>query len=209
MNQLYAKFVSYEESIPNCCLIGKDQIVKCSNFEGFIRFWSRKNAPMTEGCAAKLPFYHSLLFKEKKMLKDKEEKLENKPRYSNYHIIHGLHLYGCVSPLIFSLYDADLKNYLFLKKEHALVQWRRERKGVHSRLADNPGNRKKTKCQIVLKLCTPPESLESEHSGPNPWLSAVLCWLFYFIEKASWNQKLRVFPPAESFFICILWWLLA
>lgn len=106
------------------------------------------------------------------VLEGEEEKLESNSKYNNYHIIHGFHLYRCMSPVIFSLYDADLKNYLFLKKEHVLVQWS---KGAHSRLADNPANRKKTKCQIILKLCTPSEFPESEHSGPNPMLSAVLC----------------------------------
>lgn len=124
MNWLYTKFVSYKESIPTCCLTGKDQISQMFKLSGFHQILKQKNSPMAEGCAGKLPFYDSLVFKSRNVLEG-EEKLENKSKYSNYHIIHGFNLKLCMFPLIFSLYDADLKNYFFLKKEHVLAQWRR------------------------------------------------------------------------------------
>lgn len=76
----------------------------------------------------------------------------------------------------------------------------KKRKGACSRLADNPANRKKTKCQIVSKLCTPSESPESEHSGPNPSLpfSPLLIILFHL--KSLLEPKIKDFPSSTVIF---------
>lgn len=130
MNQLYAKFVSCKESTPTCCPAAKNKFVKCSNFQGFIRVSSdseeEKILPWQRD-VQQLPFYDWLLFNSRKSIGRWRKKLEYKSKYSNYHMVPT----STDSSLpIFSLYDADLKNYFFLKKEHGLVQWRRGKEHV-------------------------------------------------------------------------------
>lgn len=90
-NQLYAKFVSYKESIPTCCLAGKNKFVKCSNFQGFIRVSSdseeEKILPWQRDVQQSC---HSMIHRSltaEKVLEGEEKKLEYKSKYSNYHMV--------------------------------------------------------------------------------------------------------------------------
>lgn len=54
MNQLYAKFLSYEESIPICPLTGKDQICETFKLSGFHQILKLKKFSHDRGKCSKV-----------------------------------------------------------------------------------------------------------------------------------------------------------
>lgn len=53
-NQLYAKFVSYKESSPTCCLTGKYQICQMFKLSGFHQILKQKKLSHDRGICSKV-----------------------------------------------------------------------------------------------------------------------------------------------------------